>query len=81
MNNFDVGQDPTFSRIRATDLHPEAVVSREIRDGLAKIDESTPNQGLKAIKLLLGMVTTTVIGTFELEKQIIDLRRELRERR
>jgi hypothetical protein len=33
------------------------------------------------IKLLLGMVTTTVIGIFELEKQIIDLRRELRERR
>ena len=81
MNNFDVRQDPNFSRIRETDLHLEAVVSREIRDGLAKIDESTPNQGLKVIKLLLGMVTTTVIGIFELEKQIIDLRRELRERR
>ena len=81
MTDFDVEQNPNFSRIRATDLHPEALVSREIRDGLAKIDESTPHQQLKVIKLMLGMVTTAIIGIFELEKQIIDLRHELRQRR
>ncbi|OQZ89945.1 hypothetical protein BST11_15335 [Mycobacterium alsense] len=76
-----MGPDPNFSKIRAADLHPEAVVSQQIRDGLAKIDESTSNKGLKLIGMLLGLVGSAAAGIIELEKQIIVLREEVRQLR
>ncbi|MDT5254086.1 MAG: hypothetical protein QOE52_4381 [Mycobacterium sp.] len=82
MNENNEGfTDPHFSRLRAADLHPEAVVSRKIRDGLAQIDEGVPpnqHELKKLAGMTLAMAAAAVRGVFELEQQIIDLRDEIR---
>jgi hypothetical protein len=52
--------DPDFSKLRALDVPPEAVVSRAIRDVLAKVDERFPKGIAKIVALLVTMIPLTL---------------------
>jgi hypothetical protein len=74
------GDIPDFmSHIRAYDLPPEAVVSRRLRDEVAKLHERAgPDPNTQRTVVLLGLVGYSAEAVFKLEQQIIDLREEVR---
>ncbi|SRX93606.1 hypothetical protein MSP7336_01845 [Mycobacterium shimoidei] len=70
---------PEFSEIRKLDLPEEAVVSRQLRDDLAGLQEWAGKNPLKHIfGLTIGVGTLCAKSIFEIEKQIIEVRREVR---
>jgi uncharacterized protein HemX len=73
--------DPYFSKIRAIEYPPDAVVSKQIRDELAKIDEQAKNPLAKAVSLVFGLLPIGTWGVVQLEQQMVQLRREVAELR
>lgn len=70
-----------FSEIRKLDFPEEAVVSRELRDNIAKLQEAGGNPLFQLFGLIVGLGVMTTRATFGLEKQIIELRHEVRRSR
>ena len=71
-----------FSRIRRIDLDPESVVGKELVGNFEQLDESFTgkNKSWSAIVKLIALTAMCVKGVIDLEKQVIELRRELRSR-
>jgi hypothetical protein len=69
-----------FARIRRIDLDPESVVGRELVDKFEQLDESFTgkNKSWSAIVKLIALTAMCVKGVIDLEKQVIELRREVR---
>jgi hypothetical protein len=83
--NTDEDEVPDFSpfhRIRRIDLDPESVVGRELRDRFEQFDESFSgkNKGWSAIVKLIGLTAMCAKGVIDLEREVIQLRREVRPR-
>ena len=78
---FEEAHDFTpFSRIRRIDLDPESVVGKELVDNFEQLDESFTgkNKSWSAIVKLIALSAMCVKGLIDLEKQVIELRREVR---
>jgi hypothetical protein len=71
-----------FARMRRMDLDPESVVGRELHDRFAELDESFTgkNRLWAAVVKLIGLTAMCAKGVIDLEKQVIELRREVRAR-
>jgi hypothetical protein len=71
-----------FSRIRRIALDPESVVGKELVEKFEQLDESFTgrNKSWSAIVKLIALSAMCVKGVIDLEKQVIDLRREVRSR-
>jgi hypothetical protein len=71
-----------FSRIRRIALDPESVVGKELVERFEQLDESFngKNKSWSAIVKLIALSAMCVKGVIDLEKQVIDLRREVRSR-
>ena len=71
-----------FRRIRRIDLDPESVVGKELVDKFEQLDESFTgkNKSWSAIVKLIALTAMCVKGVIDLEKQVIELRREVRPR-
>jgi hypothetical protein len=71
-----------FRRIRRIDLDPESVVGKELVDKFEQLDESFTgkNKSWSAIVKLIALTAMCVKGVIDLEKQVIELRREVRSR-
>ena len=71
-----------FSRIRRINLDPESVVGKELVEKFEQLDESFSgkNKSWSAIVKLIALSAMCVKGVIDLEKQVIDLRREVRSR-
>jgi hypothetical protein len=69
-----------FSRIRRIALDPESVVGKELVEKFEQLDESFngKNKSWSAIVKLIALSAMCVKGVIDLEKQVIDLRREVR---
>jgi hypothetical protein len=69
-----------FSRIRRINLDPESVVGKELVEKFEQLDESFSgkNKSWSAIVKLIALSAMCVQGVIDLEKQVIDLRREVR---
>ena len=75
----DIPDFSGFSEIRGMDLPEEAVVSRQLRDGLAALQESAGGNPIKhMLGLTIGVGALCAKSVFDLEKQIIELRKEVR---
>ena len=68
-----------FSRMRRIPLDPESVVGRELLDGFAEFDESfTGHSRIWAVVVkLIGLTAMCSKAVIDLEKQVIELRREV----
>jgi hypothetical protein len=71
-----------FNKIRRIDLDPESVVGKELRDRFEQFDESFTgkNKSWSAIVKLIGLTAMCAKGVIDLEREIIQLRREVRSR-
>ena len=71
-----------FSKMRRIPLDPESVIGRELLDGFAEFDESfTGHSRIWAVVVkLIGLTAMCSKAVIDLEKQVIELRRELRSR-
>lgn len=71
-----------FSRMRRIPLDPESVIGRELLDGFAEFDHSfTGHSRIWAVVVkLIGLTAMCSKAVIDLEKQVIELRRELRSR-
>jgi hypothetical protein len=71
-----------FSKIRRIDLDPDSVVGKELRDRFEQLDESFTgkNKSWSAIVKLIGLTAMCAKGVIDLEKEVIELRREVRSR-
>ncbi|MGV0788307.1 hypothetical protein ABQF33_15470 [Mycolicibacterium sp. XJ2] len=69
-----------FSRIGRIPLDPESVVGKELVENFEQLDESFTgkNKSWSAIVKLIALSAMCVKGVIDLEKQVIDLRREVR---
>jgi hypothetical protein len=69
-----------FSRMRHLELDPESVVGKELRDRFTELDESFTgkNHLWAAVVKLIGLTAMCAKGVIDLEKQVIQLRREVR---
>jgi len=79
--NNDGWEDPEFSRLRAIDLPPEAIISQGIRDTFAQLDEKTPSRLAKVAKMSLALPVVALRGVMLLELEVIKLRQEVRQLR
>jgi hypothetical protein len=71
-----------FSKMRRIPLDPESVIGRELLDRFAEFDESfTGHSRIWAVVVkLVGLTAMCAKAVIDLEKQVIELRRELRSR-
>ena len=71
-----------FSKMRRIPLDPESVIGKELLDGFAEFDESfTGHSRIWAVVVkLIGLTAMSSKAVIDLEKQVIELRRELRSR-
>jgi hypothetical protein len=71
-----------FSKIRRIDLDPDSVVGKELIENFEQLDESFTgkNKGWSAIVKLIGLTAMCAKGVIELEREVIELRREVRSR-
>jgi hypothetical protein len=71
-----------FSRIRRIALDSESVVGKELVENFEHLDESFngKSKSWSAIVKLIALSAMCVKGVIDLEKQVIDLRREVRSR-
>jgi hypothetical protein len=69
-----------FSKIRRIDLDPESVIGKELRDRFEQLDESFTgkNKSWSAIVKLIGLTAMCAKGVIDLEREVIELRREVR---
>ena len=69
-----------FSKIRRIDLDPESVVGKELLDRFEQLDESFTgkNKSWSAIVKLIGLTAMCAKGVIDLEREVIELRREVR---
>lgn len=71
-----------FSKMRRITLDPESVVGKELLDRFEQLDESFTgkNRGWSAIVKLIGLTAMCAKGVIDLEREVIELRREVRSR-
>lgn len=75
----DIPDFAEFSEIRKIDFPEEAVVSRQLRDNLAGLQEwagKNPIKGIFGFTIGVGALCTKAV--FEIEQQIIEVRKEVR---
>lgn len=77
-SNQDAAEDHNFTQIRRYDLDPEAVTSRRLRDALLKLSQQAGRNPLRLLVVMFAALRHSTIAIFELEKQIIALRKEIR---
>jgi hypothetical protein len=72
-----------FKKMRRIELDPESVVGKELRDRFAEFDESFTgkNHLWAAVVKLIGLSAMCAKGVIDLEKEVIELRREVRSHR
>ena len=71
-----------FIKMRRIQLDPESVVGKELLDRFAEFDDSfTGHSQIWAVVVkLIGLTAMCSKAVIDLEKEVIDLRRELRSR-
>jgi hypothetical protein len=71
-----------FSKMRRIPLDPESVIGRELLDRFAEFDESfTGHSRIWAVAVkLIGLTAMCSKAVIDLEKQVIELRREVRDK-
>ena len=71
-----------FSKMQRIQLDPESVIGRELLDRFAEFDHSfTGHSRIWAVVVkLIGLTAMCSKAVIDLEKQVIELRRELRSR-
>jgi hypothetical protein len=71
-----------FIKMRRIQLDPESVIGRELLDRFAELDESfTGHSRIWAVVVkLIGLTAMCSKAVIDLEKIVIELRRELRSR-
>lgn len=71
-----------FSKMRRIQLDPESVIGRELLDRFAEFDESfTGHSRIWAVVVkLIGLTAMCSKAVIDLEKQVIELRREVRDK-
>jgi hypothetical protein len=71
-----------FRKIRRIDLDPESVIGKELHDRFEQFDESFSgkNKSWSAIVKLIGLTAMCAKGVIDLEREVIQLRREVRSR-
>ncbi|SPM37824.1 Mycobacterium rhizamassiliense ORFan [Mycobacterium rhizamassiliense] len=72
-----------FHRMRDIELDPESVVGKDLRDRFAQLDQSFTGKNplWSAVVKLIGLTAMCARGVIDLEKEVIELRREMRSRR
>ena len=72
----------SFSKLRRIHLDPESVIGRELLDEFAEFDESfTGKSRIWAVVVkLIGLTAMCSKAVIDLEKEVIELRREVRSR-
>lgn len=72
-----------FHKMRDIELDPESIVGKELRDRFAHLDQSFTGKNplWSAVVKLIGLTAMCAKGVIDLEKQMIELRREVRSRR
>ncbi len=71
-----------FSKMQRIQLDPESVIGRELLDRFAEFDHSfTGHSRIWAVVVkLIGLTAMCCKAVIDLEKQVIELRREVRSR-
>ncbi len=71
-----------FSKMRRMELDPESVIGRELHDRFAEFDESFTGKSRiwSVVVKLIGLTAMCSQAVIDLEKQVIELRREVRSR-
>jgi hypothetical protein len=71
-----------FSKMRRIKLDPESVIGRELVDRFAEFDESFVGHSRiwAVVVKLIGLTAMCCKAVIDLEKQVIELRREVRSR-
>jgi hypothetical protein len=71
-----------FSKMRRIQLDPESVIGRELHDRFAEFDESFTGHSRiwSVVVKLIGLTAMCSRAVIDLEKQVIELRREVRSR-
>jgi hypothetical protein len=71
-----------FSKMRRIPLDPESVIGRELHDRFAEFDESFSGHSRiwSVVVKLIGLTAMCSKAVIDLEKQVIELRREVRSR-
>jgi hypothetical protein len=71
-----------FTKMRRIQLDPESVIGRELLDRFAELDESfTGHSRIWAVVVkLIGLTAMCAKAVIDLEKQVIELRREVRDK-
>ena len=71
-----------FSKMRRIPLEPESVIGRELHDRFAEFDESFTGHSRiwSVVVKLIGLTAMCSKAVIDLEKQVIELRREVRSR-
>lgn len=71
-----------FSKMRRIQLDPESVIGRELLERFAEFDESfTGHSRIWAVVVkLIGLTAMCSKAVIDLEKQVIELRRDVRSR-
>jgi hypothetical protein len=71
-----------FNRMRRIELDPESVVGKELHDRFEELDESFSgkNKIWAVVVKLIGLTAMCSKAVIDLEKQVIELRREIRAR-
>lgn len=72
-----------FHKMRDIELDPESVVGKELRDRFAYLDQSFTGKNAlwAAVVKLIGLTAMCAKGVIDLEKEVIELKREVRSRR
>jgi hypothetical protein len=72
-----------FHRMREIELDPESVVGKDLCDRFAHLDQSFTGKNplWAAVVKLIGLTAMCAKGVIDLEKEVIELRREVRSRR
>lgn len=78
----DIPDFSPFSKMRRMQLDPESVIGRELLDRFAEFDESFTGKSRiwSVVVKLIGLTAMCSKAVIDLEKQVIDLRREVRSR-
>ena len=68
-----------FSKMRRIPLDPESVIGRELHDRFAEFDESFTGHSRiwSVVVKLIGLTAMCSKAVIDLEKQVIELRREV----
>jgi hypothetical protein len=72
-----------FHRMRDIELDPESIVGKDLHDRFAQLDQSFTGRNplWAAVVKLIGLTAMCAQGVIDLEKEVIELRREVRSHR